>query len=280
MAYAIVDENGNYVKRTSPKIEFTSNVNEAYLWKREKSASNYVQHSLHNHNNYKSRTFRVICADDYCNGRYVDDSTDDTFTSDDFEETDDTVITDEDDYYSDDDYYIDDDCSDASDDYDYICSADFEETNDSFDNTSISDISKELGINDFISESNSLKETALTNLTTMNTFIDCVNNLHKIVVNKERVDYLSNMLSKLDSAVIDIEHAIEFNKAGMSDGYKYCILLHDILEKRRLCKDELQKIGIIKDCFDVLYDYNIVKSISGFDDRKYKPRVLNNLFQD
>lgn len=268
MTCVVVDENGNYVKRTSPKIEFTSNVYEAYLWGQEEKASNYVKHSLRN--KYKSRTFRVMCYDDYYS---------------DFEETDDTVITDEDDYYSDDDYYnddyySDDDCSDASDDYDYICSADFEETNDSFDNTSISDISKELGINDFISESNSLKETALTNLTTMNTFIDCVNNLHKIVVNKERVDYLSNMLSKLDSAVIDIEHAIEFNKAGMSDGYKYCILLHDILEKRRLCKDELQKIGIIKDCFDVLYDYNIVKSISGFDDRKYKPRVLNNLFQD
>ena len=124
-----------------------------------------------------------------------------------------------------------------------------------------------------------VKSDSENNLETIGKFKDCLDNLYRTVVNQSRIKFLNDSIQKLDLEVVDIQHAIEFNSVNVVGGYKYYKLLHDVLVQRRLYKDELQKINIIRGTLNDAMASSIIKSIEGFDSRKYTPRVLKELFE-
>ena len=94
-------------------------------------------------------------------------------------------------------------------------------------------------------------------------------------------DYLNSMLSVVDQEIVDIEHAAEFYTLNASKGYKLYKMLHDCRVRRREYKNELQKITYILNVYpshQKLIDLD--KQIAGIEERKYKPRVLKELFQE
>lgn len=100
-----------------------------------------------------------------------------------------------------------------------------------------------------------------------------VSNLKKylIVIDRE--------LEKIRLEIIDIEHAAEFFDLDLYKGWKLYKLLQDTRKKRRKYKDEKAKIEyILNSNFVDCTNSKISEYIKGFDDRSYKPRVLQELF--
>ena len=92
-------------------------------------------------------------------------------------------------------------------------------------------------------------------------------------------DSLISSLSKSDQKITDIYHYIEFYPLNACQGYKMSKLLQDTLKERREIKDELDILGKV-------YGYNIktisngkLKTIPKESQKKYKPRVLKELFE-
>lgn len=94
-----------------------------------------------------------------------------------------------------------------------------------------------------------------------------------------RKDNLLSQLSKIDQELSDINHYIEFVNLNAAQGYKAYKMIKDRRIKRRSIKNELQVVDIIlsKKISETATD-EIQKTISGMDNRKYEPRVLNELF--
>lgn len=91
---------------------------------------------------------------------------------------------------------------------------------------------------------------------------------------------LVSKLSELDLKVTDIEHAIEFNKSNVVEGYKYYKLLHDTLIERRKCKDALQKVQIISSVLNFNKASSLVSKLNGVETKTYNPRILTELFEE
>lgn len=96
---------------------------------------------------------------------------------------------------------------------------------------------------------------------------------------KQYKDKLIHDLSIVDQKITDINHYIEFNKLSACQGYKISKLLQDTLKERREIKNELEALNI-------LYGLNIgsivkgkLKTASNIKQKKYKPRVLKELFK-
>lgn len=94
-----------------------------------------------------------------------------------------------------------------------------------------------------------------------------------------RKDELVQQLSKVDQELSDVNHYIEFCNLNAAQGYKAYKMIKDRRIKRRSIKNELQVVDIIlgKKISETATD-EIQKAITGMDNRKYEPRVLNELF--
>ena len=94
-----------------------------------------------------------------------------------------------------------------------------------------------------------------------------------------RKDILLNQLSKVDQELSDINHYIEFCNLNAAQGYKAYKMIKDRRIIRRSIKNELDVLNIIlgKKISETATD-EIHKAITGIDNRKYEPRVLNELF--
>ena len=92
---------------------------------------------------------------------------------------------------------------------------------------------------------------------------------------------ISAKLSKLDMAVTDIEHYIEFTNLNARDGYKIYRKLHKILQQRRKLKSEQKVVNIInrnKDSVSAIKQ--IVNTIKAESNHIYTPRIMQGLFAD
>lgn len=94
-----------------------------------------------------------------------------------------------------------------------------------------------------------------------------------------RKDSLLNQLSIVDQELSDINHYIEFCNLNAAQGYKAYKMIKDRRIIRRSIKNELDVLNIIlgKKISETATD-EIHKAITGMDNRKYEPRVLNELF--
>lgn len=94
-----------------------------------------------------------------------------------------------------------------------------------------------------------------------------------------RKDELSEKRSSIDREVTDLQHYIEQRNLNACDGYKAYKRLQGILIKRRAIKDEQLVLSIIEDCrMEPDSIEKTIKRIQGMDGRKYRPRVLPELF--
>lgn len=95
----------------------------------------------------------------------------------------------------------------------------------------------------------------------------------------QRQYVLNSELETVNKEIVDIEHAAEFYTLNAAQGYKLYKLLHDARVRRRECKDELAKISYILDGkFNDCITERISRQINGLENRKYRPRVLAELF--
>lgn len=107
--------------------------------------------------------------------------------------------------------------------------------------------------------------------------VDEISELAKQAEN--RAAYLSEQIRQVDLSIVDIEHAAEFYNLNASQGYKLYKMLHDARIKRRELKNELDKIRyFLGSKTNVTGMENLRKSIEGLDNRQYRPRVINELF--
>lgn len=97
---------------------------------------------------------------------------------------------------------------------------------------------------------------------------------------KNNKDYLSNQESIIDKMISDVEHYIENNSFSAVDGYKLAKIIQYLRRYRRKVKDELLIISNIEsqNCNNIAKG-NFLNSITGLDNRLFKPRVLNILFE-
>lgn len=80
-------------------------------------------------------------------------------------------------------------------------------------------------------------------------------------------------LSKIDQELSDMLHYIEFHKFSACDGYKLCKKLQQILDRRRVIKNELR---VIQETQKLATPLRIMDKI---EHQEYHPRVLNTLFE-
>ena len=98
---------------------------------------------------------------------------------------------------------------------------------------------------------------------------------------KKRSEFLHCELSRLDKERVDIEHAAEFYTLNASQGYKIYRMLHDNGVERRKVKNEIAKIALLMgQKLDVDSLANVQKGFKGMENRKYSPRVLEELFEN
>ena len=114
----------------------------------------------------------------------------------------------------------------------------------------------------------------------LDNFSNIIETFYNTYISEDNKLSLSNKLSELDRKVIDIEHAIEFNRANVVEGYKYYKLLHDTLVERRKCKNDLQKIQVIDSALSFTKATSLVGKLNDLSVKVYTPRVLNELFEE
>ena len=89
------------------------------------------------------------------------------------------------------------------------------------------------------------------------------------------------MQSEVDKEISDIMHFIEFYNFSASDGYKLCKALKDLRLRRRKIKNELELINIVNtQSLNNVASGQTNKAINGLDEKKYAPRVLQELFDN
>ena len=78
-------------------------------------------------------------------------------------------------------------------------------------------------------------------------------------------------------AITDIYHYLELtDKISASDRCKLSMLESDLLKKRRKIKDDMYTIKNIK---EMLNNGFVKPEVTPQEDRKYAPRILNELFE-
>lgn len=100
----------------------------------------------------------------------------------------------------------------------------------------------------------------------------------------EITDYskeLNFIISYTDSQISDILHYIEFHKFSAAEGYKLCKKLQEICDRRREAKNKMQIINTMKiqSCASVLSGSAIKRIEKIVPDKKYTPRVFDELFK-
>lgn len=101
-------------------------------------------------------------------------------------------------------------------------------------------------------------------------------------ITSREYDVLSNeekyraRLSEIDKELVDIDHWIELYPVSAYDGYRMTKMRKDRLLERREIKDSLAEISIIKS----IKGGETLKNLNGIEEKKYKPRVLTDLFRE
>lgn len=112
-------------------------------------------------------------------------------------------------------------------------------------------------------------------------FKSAINHLsNQLSAFKNNKKYLLDQESIVDKMISDVEHYIENNSFSAVDGYKLAKIIHHLRKIRRKVKDELVIISNIEsqDCNNIAKG-NLLNSITGLDNRLFKPRVLDILFE-
>ena len=116
----------------------------------------------------------------------------------------------------------------------------------------------------------------LSQANTKNEFIDetvkYLDSLLKILATKEDV---IKYMSKYDSALIDIQHYIEFRTLSKEECIKVIQLQQRVLQKRRICKDRHMIINKIEN-LGIDYWKDLVNQLYGLSTRQYTSRVSKN----
>ena len=97
--------------------------------------------------------------------------------------------------------------------------------------------------------------------------------------NESRKLELTELLSITDKEITDIQHFIEFSDLDDVEILKIYHMLKARLKNRRNIKNELVVLRQLSECKmekDILGD--VLTTISEFDNKKYAPRVLTELF--
>lgn len=111
---------------------------------------------------------------------------------------------------------------------------------------------------------------------------ESINSLsEKFSLLKGNKEWLLEKESNVDKQISDILHFIEFSSFSACEGYKLCKAIKELRLKRREIKNELEIINIINchTCNNIA-NGNTNKSIDGIENKKYTPRVLNELFEN
>ena len=88
-------------------------------------------------------------------------------------------------------------------------------------------------------------------------------------------------LSNVDLEISDILHYIEFHRFSACEGYKLAKMIQVASDKRREIKKQLEVINIFKTstCTSISSGH-LINKIDNVDDKIYRPRILNNLFEN
>ena len=105
--------------------------------------------------------------------------------------------------------------------------------------------------------------------------IDILDNLPKRLLNEN--NRLTNQLREVSMAITDVYHYLELTeKISASDRCKLSMLESELLRQRRKIKDDMYILCKIQ---SMIKGGNFTKpNITEDEDRKYQPRVLNELF--
>lgn len=97
----------------------------------------------------------------------------------------------------------------------------------------------------------------------------------QLYFNKQRYELKQCVLK-----IQDIRHKIENTNLSASKGYVLCKMLQEYLHEKRKIKNDLEKCVLLLKSV-IIQTNNIDKELEGIDNRTdYKPRVLDDLFDD
>ena len=113
---------------------------------------------------------------------------------------------------------------------------------------------------------------------------DILDKIREIEVFSKEIEsrrlYLMEMMHNVELEIVDIEHAAEFQTLNVCKGYKIYKKLHEARIKRRIYKDEIQKINLSLGCsMNSSSIEKLQKCITGIDNKKYAPRIDKELFE-
>lgn len=93
-------------------------------------------------------------------------------------------------------------------------------------------------------------------------------------------EFAETELERIEKELLDIQHAAEFYNLNASKGYKLYKMLHEKRIERRKYKDQLMVISFIMEGgLPDIVNGTVLKRIQGMDNRQYRPRVLEELFE-
>ena len=96
----------------------------------------------------------------------------------------------------------------------------------------------------------------------------------------ESKDDLLKQLSHIDLQICDELHYIEMYKFSASEGYKICKAIQKLRDERRVVKNKLELVNALSSqtCVSIA-NGGLENAINGINNKKYRPRVLNELFE-
>lgn len=107
--------------------------------------------------------------------------------------------------------------------------------------------------------------------------IQDLNGLYKEAESKKEM--LEVSLHNIDNKINDLAHYVEFGSLNACQGYKVSKKWHDLRCERRQIKNELEVITFILNTKIInTIDCEIDKLITKINNKKYKPRTLQELF--
>lgn len=96
----------------------------------------------------------------------------------------------------------------------------------------------------------------------------------------KRKKFLELELLEIEREITDVHHAIEFYNLNVAKGYKLYKMMQEILIHRRKNKDEILKIEyILSGGIKGLTNKQTRQQFEALEKRKYRPRVLKELFE-
>lgn len=113
-----------------------------------------------------------------------------------------------------------------------------------------------------------------------NKLTDAMNQLDSILKHSAKYkEYLAAEHSKVEAAINDLYHYIEFKNLGTVRGYRVYKELQSLLKRRRQVKDAEQLMNFVTDENSVNVS-GYIAALKSQKDRSYTPRVLTDLFEE